>query len=341
MSLPRRFAALSAAVLLVFPPAAIHAQQPGQTVAVFSPQYTSIVVFGDSLSDTGNDANLSGAKYGIRIPGLFANYTDGRFTDGLLTFPGTATYQGVWIEQLAAMMPGQPAVLNSLNGGADYAYGFAFTGQGTTNLILTTNPIPLSITVDNIGLQISTYLATHPAIDSHTLFVVWGGANDVLNATSATDVVNAATNEALDINALVKAGATQILVLNLPPLGETPRLNTSPTTELPYNAGSVFFNKLLTQDIGILKSFIVAKHVSIFQMDVFTLFNQVIASPASFGLTNVTTSSQGVVVDPDTYLFWDSIHPTTHGHNILATAAAQVLAAPPCTTHCPGLAEAP
>ncbi len=99
-------------------------------------------------------------------------------TTALTTLPASTQYSGVWIEQLAAMLPSKPLILASLNGGANYAYGFAFTGQGTSNLVLTTTPITLSITVDNIGLQISNYLATHPTIDNKTLFVLWGGAND-------------------------------------------------------------------------------------------------------------------------------------------------------------------
>jgi phospholipase/lecithinase/hemolysin len=31
-------------------------------------------------------------------------------------------------------------------------------------------------------------------------------------------------------------------------------------------------------------------------------------------------------VDPDTYLFWDSLHPTTRGHNLLAQQAREILA---------------
>jgi len=189
-----------------------------------------------------------------------------------------------------------------------------------------------------MGLQISNYLATNPTINSNTLFVIWGGANDVLNATVGADVVTASTNETLDIYALVKAGATQFLVLNLPPLGLTPRLNTNPTYSYLFDEGSIYFNKLLAQDIGILQGFIASKHVSIYLVDVFSLFNQIVGSPSSFGLTNVTTSSQGAPANPDTYLFWDSIHPTTHGHSILATTALQVLAAPPCDAVCPAVA---
>jgi phospholipase/lecithinase/hemolysin len=35
-------------------------------------------------------------------------------------------------------------------------------------------------------------------------------------------------------------------------------------------------------------------------------------------------------VDPDTYLFWDDLHPTTHGHNILAVTAASILVRSNC-----------
>jgi phospholipase/lecithinase/hemolysin len=30
-------------------------------------------------------------------------------------------------------------------------------------------------------------------------------------------------------------------------------------------------------------------------------------------------------VDPDTYLFWDDLHPTTRGHNILAVTTARMI----------------
>jgi phospholipase/lecithinase/hemolysin len=56
------------------------------------------------------------------------------------------------------------------------------------------------------------------------------------------------------------------------------------------------------------------------------LFNNVVASPSKYSLVDVTASSQGIDVDPDTYLFWDGLHPTTHGHSILAVAADKMFA---------------
>lgn len=287
--------------------------------------YTSIVVFGDSLSDTGNVAHLSLEKYGVAIPGPVADYTDGRFTDGADTVPAARNYFGVWIEQLAATLPAHPPVVDSLDGGTNYAYGYATTGKGTAVLTLSTAE-SLSVTIDNIGLQISNYLATHPHIDNKTLFVVWGGAIDVLQATNSDQVIDAALDQALNIQRLIDAGATRFLVPNLPPLGLVPRLNGSSSTSTPANEATVLYNTVLAASLAIVRDLNFFRRPRLYELDVFSLFYQILAAPSAFDLVNVTSMSQGMVtVDPDTYLFWDDLHPTTRGHNILATTAAELL----------------
>ena len=291
--------------------------------------YTSIVIFGDSLSDTGNDAYLSQHKYGVRIPGPYADYTDGRFTDGDDTIPVARKYFGVWIEQFAAMLPSKPIILDSLDGGTNYAYGFAFTGSGTS--VLTPGSAALSINVNNIGQQITDYLATHPVINNRTLFVVWGGANDLLNATSADDVFQAGINQVTNIQRLIDAGATQFVIPNLPPLGAIPRINGSPTDAAAATAASVLFNQILRTGVDVLRDFNFGKRLHFVQLDVFSLFDQIIASPASYSLADVTTSSQEIpTINPDTYLFWDDLHPTTRGHNILALTLAGMITGQQC-----------
>jgi phospholipase/lecithinase/hemolysin len=293
--------------------------------------YTRIVVFGDSLSDTGNLAHLYADKFnGLRFPAPWVDYTDGRFTDGVDTLPAAQNYFGVWIEQFAASMPSRPEVKNSLDGGTNYAYNFAFTGDGTT-VFYPGDDVEFSVEVENMGQQISDYLATHPKINNSTLFVIWGGANNLINATSPADIVNAAIQETIDVQRLVQAGATQFLVLNLPPLGLTPRLNGSPASAIPATAAAALFNSWLATGLSVVHDFYPGRHVRTFQVDIFSLFNHIVASPASFSLTNISATSRGnAAVDPDTYLFWDDIHPTTRGHNIVADAALKAVASPQC-----------
>jgi len=292
--------------------------------------YTSIVVFGDSLSDTGNVAHLTQAKYRVRVPSPVADYTDGRFTDGTDTVPAAHNYFGVWIEQLAAMLPAKPVIKNSLDGGTDYSYGFATTAGGTS--LFTFGPSDsLSVNVNNIGRQITDYLAKHPKIDKKTLFVVWGGANDILSATSTDDVLKAAVDQSLNVQRLINAGASQFIIPNLPPLGAIPRLNSSPVTSIPATQASILYNATLAAGLAILRDFNPGRHIDLFQLDVFSLFTQIIASPPSYALVNVTDSSQGIyTINPDTYLFWDDLHPTTRGHNILALTAAKLIAPNSC-----------
>lgn len=312
---PRALLCLVSALLFTFSAALASAQR-----------YTSIVVFGDSLSDTGNLADLTQAKYGFRLPGPDFDYTNGRVTDGMDTVPAAHNYFGVWVEQLAATFPAKPPIIASLDGGKNYAYAFAFTGSGTSEFTFGPGD-ELGVNVNNLGLQITDYLATHPKIDNKTLFVVWGGANDVINATSKKDIIDAAVNQAINVQRLIDAGATHFIVPNLPNLGVVPRFNGSPATSVPATAATVLFNTVLKAGVDIVS--LANPGAKIVQFDVYGLIAKVLASPATYGLANVTDSAQGnYVINPDTFLFWDDLHPTTRGHNILALTAAGLIT--PC-----------
>ncbi|WP_348263575.1 SGNH/GDSL hydrolase family protein [Telmatobacter sp. DSM 110680] len=319
------FLCLFSAVLISLSPVGVHAQ-PGPP----TPEFTKIIVFGDSLSDTGNVAHLTYDKYGFRVPGPVADYTDGSFTDGFDTAPAAQLYSGVWIKQLADSMPSKPEVNNSLDGGTNYAFGYATTGMGTGSFTFGAGDV-FSVDVENIGQQITDYLATKPKITPKTLFVVWGGANDFIHGgVSVQTAYTVATNQYANIQALIDAGATQFIVPNLPPLGLIPRINGDPATAGLVNLVVAYYNGLLNADIQLLRKNNPRKHLQIAQLDVFGLFNSIVAAPSNYAFANVTGSSQGIPVNPDTYLFWDDLHPTTHGHNILAINAAAILARSNC-----------
>jgi phospholipase/lecithinase/hemolysin len=299
-----------------------------------SQAYTSIVVFGDSLTDVGNDAAVSYAIYGssAQVPGPATGYTNGRFTDGLDTLPAARNYTGVWAEQLAAMLPAKPVLKNSLAGGTDYAYGFATTNTGTSVFSYGPGNV-LSFNVNNMGQQVSDYLATNPVITSKTLYIVWGGANDLIAATSTNDIVNAALRDAAIVQQLISAGATDIIVPNLPPLGLVPRFNGSPATSVPATQACALYDQTLAAALAGLPAANPGVTLHLFPLDTYTLFNTIVGPPVAKGFANVTASSQGVTtVNPDTYLFWDDLHPTTYGHSLLASAAFTLIGPPVITT---------
>ncbi len=109
-----------------------------------------------------------------------------------------------------------------------------------------------------------------------------------------------------------------------------PLLNGSPLTAIPANQASALYNDVLRAGLALLHDFNTGRRLHISQFDVFTLFNQIVAAPSNYSLANVTAISQGIAVDPDTYLFWDDLHPTTRGHDILAVTAAGILTRSQC-----------
>jgi len=309
----RPFTALVALFALALSTAVLHAQA-----------YTSIVVFGDSLSDTGNFAHLSNSAYGLQIPGPVADYTAGRFTDGTDTSPAAHNFTGVWVEQLAASLTANPAIKDSLDGGLNYATGSATTATGTS--VVQYGPSnSLTVTVPNVAQQIATYLATKPTITSKTLFVVWCGANDLIAATTSAQIVAAAQNDVANVQTLIAAGATDILVPNLPPLGSVPRFNTIPAESAAANGAVAGYNQALAYGLSQLAAANPGTTLRLYTMDTYSLFNSILPSPSVFGLVNATISSQELSVNPDTYLFWDDLHPTTAVHHVIATTAHNVL----------------
>lgn len=307
--------------------------------ASLAQDYTSVVVFGDSLSDTGNFRRLAENSYSVGIPGPLVDYTTGRFTDGTDTAPAARLYTGVWVEQLAASLPEKPAVKDSLDGGLDYAYAEATNPDSSSSISF--GPFDFfHVTVKNTGAQIAAYLATRPKIGSKTLFVVWSGSNDVLdalsigNATQRSAALAMAAKEGLaNLQSLISAGATAILVPNLPPLGETPYLNGNALNAAAANADAAAYNTALEAGIAALPAANKGKSFHVYVLDIYSLFQSVKITPALFGFENVTDSAQLQPVDPDKYLFWDDLHPTTGGHHEVAVYAKNALTATaPSTT---------
>ncbi len=272
--------------------------------------FNKFVVFGDSLTDVGN---LSHADGGL-LPGALTNYTTGMFTDGAATTPST-TIVGNYAYQLNNALGFTP-LLPSATGGTDYAYGGSVTGQTLTYS---------GITVPGINTQVSTYVGSGPTNPADNLYLLWGGGNDILNAAEATGAAassidlaatNAANNMFDNIKTLYQNGARDFIWLNLPNLALTPEgrgLATAADLAPAVDDFNSSFNQYVAQLVS--GSYPGLKLDSV---DINSLFNNLITNPTSYGLSNISAEAQGQQgANPDTYLFWDGIHPTTAADQLL------------------------
>lgn len=296
-----------------------------------APVFSQVVVFGDSLSDDGNVRHLMEDQYFISYPGGDFNYSDGRFTNSSDTDPSSDTYAGTWHEQLARTFLGMAAPTNSLDGGLDYAFGGATTASGTSDRTVINNPLPFgggdfTLTVDNLGKQVDDYLASNTP-DPSALYIIWGGGNDLFDDDSSAHVTETAANVAGLVEELAGAGARSFLVANVPPLGLVPLYKDDADTATALNVAAGEYRSEFNTDLDASVATLAAEGITItlYRLDAYGLLYRLATNPADFGFTNVTDSAQGADVDPDEYLFWDDIHPTTAGHYQIAAQANALL----------------
>ena len=285
-------------------------------VKAWAAAFSQMYVFGDSLSDTGNLFNLTGSPP--------SPYFNGRISNG----PN-------WIDYLSEDLGLDPITYTSFLGGAGsptQGINFAFTGAttGTANTIV--NGLP--------GLQqqigfFNNYIQTNtPATDA--LYIVWAGGNDYFPTTSSfvpfTDPTTPVNNLSFAVQSLATVGARNILVVNLPNLGDTPLLNDTPVSD-SFNTLAQAHNSSLNTTIGNLRQSL-GSGVNLFSLDVNSLFSDAINNPANYGFTNVTDAcidNVQCVTDPNVqnqYLFWDQIHPTTVAHELVAQQALEEVPEP-------------
>jgi phospholipase/lecithinase/hemolysin len=283
--------------------------------------FNQIIAFGDSLSDPGNASFLTagtepGPNYASRTVGPF---TLRYLTDGPGTTPGTgAGPTGLWIDQLASKMmlsdPG-PALVPGF-GGTNYAVAAAQTGSS--------NPTDMQY-------QVNLFLTQHAgSAPAGALYTFWGGSNDIFQGNNP---LQAADNISNEIKQVAAAGGKYFIWIDEPPLGDTPGAIVADQTA-PGNSAAAVFNGEWQNDLYALNNM----GIYVIGVDVSSLFNQILADPSAFGFTDVTDACSNNFApfntctsasDPNTYLFWDDVHPTTQGHSLVADAVYGDLQAAP------------
>jgi phospholipase/lecithinase/hemolysin len=268
-------------------------------------QYDDLYVFGDSLSDTHNEYNAIG------LP-MSPPYDNGRWSNG-----------PVWVEDLA------PKLGLTFNPSTDYAVGAATTGALDID----------SASLPGMQTQVANYLAAHPVADPNGLYIVWGGANDygydVLNNITPNPA-QVVQNLAGEIDLLAAHGAQHFLIPNLGDLGALPFTNDLGIPGLPTEATQITLahNALLAGALANLQSLFPNDQFT--SLDIYSLFQQITADPMQYGFADVSHSylayaaaNPGTLVGPNSFLFYDELHPTAAGHELIGNAAFAALTPEP------------
>ncbi|MFZ0599886.1 MAG: SGNH/GDSL hydrolase family protein [Roseiarcus sp.] len=282
----------------------------------FSAEY----VFGDSLSDNGNLAELLNAEG--QFFGNFPNppsFHDS-FTNGPVAVAGLAQNLGLsltpslWVTGFK-----DPA---GLFGGVSFMPGTNYAVAGA----LSATPSPVSINLLSQVGAYSVYASGHA--DPDALYVVMIGGNDVrdaaLDGTGQATVTTGVTAELAAISTLSGEDAKHFLVVNVPNVGIIPEFaQDHPTLAASATAYSQLYNSELANGLASLDPTLGAGS-TLQAFDLYDFNANILANAASDGFTDTTdrcytgtpfTATTSSACGPDAeniggFVYWDDIHPT-------------------------------
>lgn len=312
--------------------------------------FSSIVVFGTSLSDPGNAFTLLAHPIaGVNLTGNVSQNTPPYDTLDESLIPDAPYAKGghhfsngsTWIEQFAQGRGLAADVGPAFQSGSSKAHNYAVGGARATNY-------PDRV---NLPQQVQTFLYdVRQTAPVDALYVIEIGNNDIRDALvqfstvfyltgdqgQAAAAANAVITSALagiayNIQVLYSFGARKFLVWNAARLDLVPAVRAlgqgAITIASTLTDG---FNKGLAENV--LAPYSALPGIQIAQLDITFQMAAVINSPGDFGLTNVTNpcvtpnTPPFTCQQPDEFFFWDGIHPTKAVHAIINQQAANVLA---------------
>lgn len=288
--------------------------------------YDSVTFFGDSLTDGGYFSPITQDIYGLAESGQFTTNPDNTWATSFAKQLGTTAVANTF---------GSPQI------GNNYAIGGARAGEEAV--------FPGGIPIASANSQVNNYIDNNQ-VDPNGLYVVWAGANDLLAAAenpanAQATILGAVASQAETINTLKDNGANYILVPNIPDIGLTPRFVPDPNLEGQDLIEALAAQRAANGAASLYNQFMLSgvtnTGANIIPLDMFSLTQEIIASPAQYGFTNVTepacgdTNSLNCGSDDleelnanETYFFADGIHPTGATHQLIADYANAVVTAP-------------
>lgn len=286
--------------------------------------FSRIVAFGASLSDSGNDFAMrhvaSVPPYERLDPLMIPDdpYAKGghRFSNGV-----------TWVEYLGRSLGLAGSVLPAFQSSSfkpsDYAVKGARAYADGINF--------------NLAEQVNAFMNDFGgAAPSDALYVIEIGGNDIRDSLTAfasggdgsAILTEALTGVAGNIQRLYAAGARTFLVWRMPNIGLTPALRILDK----ITPGASALAGVLTQSYNagldsVLATLGALPGIEFKRLDAYQILGNITSDPATYGLTVVDTTCVTPNVapyecrNPDEFVFWDGIHPTTAVHAIIAQEA--------------------
>ncbi|XAR61633.1 Triacylglycerol lipase [Bertholletia excelsa] len=332
--------------------------QSSESAAIILPLNVTIpavIVFGDSIVDTGNNNNLATiakANYPPYGKDLMGGKPTGRFSNGKV--PSDFFVEELRIKELLPAYLDPKLQTEDLTTGVNFASGGAGLDPLTSKIA---NVISLSEQLNlfrNYTAKLKGLIGEErtSTIVANGLFVLAAGSNDITNTyystplrrlrydvPSYTDLlVSLASNFVRDLYAL---GARKIGVAGIPPVGCVPAQRTiagGPHRNCAkhYNQAAQLFNTKLQAKLSSLNRHL--PQARMVYLDIYTLLLDLVRNPKNYGFTTaskgccgtglievaILCSSSSVTCKNDSeYVFWDSFHLTERAYRMVVHQVLQ------------------
>jgi len=269
---------------------------------VLAPDWDDLILFGDSLSDTGNAYRDWGTP---ESPPYFR----GRFTNGQ-----------VWLEYEHDMIGVSTTSAQGSDAGNNRGYGGATTENGYYLWVIT-----------NVGQQVDDYTDTF-SFDSDEAVAIFGGGNDMRNGVDdGQDVVDNIQEHAVQV---ISDGAETLLLFELPPIDRIPEFRDESDEEKAERAERIDeFN----EGIATLATTLATQYgITVHLIPIWQGFEEIYWNPDAFGFDNITHSAcehSGFSCDsddpidpvPNRFIFFDNKHPTAPVHRYISYLVGEVV----------------
>ncbi len=274
-------------------------------------QFSKVVIFGDSLSDTGNLASVT-----VSLPPPFYQ---NRISNGPVAVDRLTELLGTYAKA-------------SLEGGDNFAIaGGAILGDE----------------IEDYNAQVNVFLnRVNYRADPDALYVIMLGGNDLRRIRGDSSSISADTKISAVVNdlrthtqRLINAGAKQFLIANAPNIGRIPETISQNLQNPGVAARAQAYTQRFNQQSKVMLTAVASSSNSlIIQFDLYSAFEELIDNASSLGYTQTTVGCFQFITGSfhpdcvfglrfDRFVFFDNLHPTSSTHQRLGEAMYAALLA--------------